>query len=199
MVFTSMLIVFTSCGKSSSPSTAPMIYSPAEFLVPTSTTSEVKNNYSYLDPDGLVPKNLLAKTLDFFDLNKDKINNKNYIVVIDFKQHNSKERFYVIDMQSGHVEKYLTAHGKNSDSSFSGYATVFSNTPNSEMSSQGFYLTAETYEGSHGLSLALDGLSSTNSNARSRSIVIHGASYVTPGPFNRKKLGLSGPRFEILY
>ncbi|HWU45027.1 MAG TPA: murein L,D-transpeptidase catalytic domain family protein, partial [Bdellovibrio sp.] len=35
------------------------------------------------------------------------------------------------------------------------------------------------YDGSHGYSLSLDGLSSTNSNVRSRAIVVHGADYVS--------------------
>jgi hypothetical protein len=100
---------------------------------------------------------------------------------IYFKQHNSKERFYLIDMESGRVEKYLTAHGKNSDPKFTGYSTKFSNTPDTLMSSLGFYKTAESYNGKNGYSLRLDGLSSTNSNARERAIVIHGADYVTPG------------------
>lgn len=157
----------------------------------------INQNYSHLDPEGMVPQNLLAKALDYYDKNNTKIKNKNFIVVIDFKQHNSKERFYIIDMQTGHVEKYLTAHGKNSDPDYDGYATIFSNTPGSEMSSVGFYLTAETYNGSHGLSLALDGLSTTNSNARNRAIVIHGASYVTPG----SKIGRSWgcPALDMRY
>ena len=117
--------------------------------------------------------------------------------IIDFKQHNSKERFYIIDMESGRVESYLTAHGKNSDPDYDGYATKFSNTPDSLMSSLGFYLTAETYYGQNGYSLRLDGLSSTNSNARARAIVIHGADYVKPG----KKIGRSYgcPALEMRY
>jgi hypothetical protein len=100
--------------------------------------------------------------------------------IIDFSQHNSAERLYLIDMVTGAVDKYLVAHGKNSDKDQDGYATVFSNVPDSLMSSQGFYLTAETYNGKHGLSLRLDGLSHTNSKAREREIVIHGAVYVNP-------------------
>jgi len=42
----------------------------------------------------------------------------------------------------------------------------------------GFYLTAELYYGSHGQSMKLDALSSTNSNARSRAIVMHSSNYV---------------------
>lgn len=194
-----MLTVLVSCEQKSDASVSS---ANAETIAetPALTTTPlppINQNYSHLDPDGIVPSALLAKTLDYFDKNKAKISNQNYIVVIDFKQHNSKERFYVIDMQSGQVEKYLTAHGKNSDPDYDGYATIFSNTPGSEMSSLGFYLTAETYEGSHGLSLVLDGLSSTNSNARSRAVVIHGAEYVTPGSLIGRSWGC--PALDMRY
>ncbi len=46
------------------------------------------------------------------------------------------------------------------------------------MSSLGFFLTAEEYIGKHGRSMRLDGLSVSNSKARERAIVIHGAPYV---------------------
>lgn len=138
-------------------------------------------DYSHLDPDGLVPKNLLSEALNFYQQNQAKIQNPKLMGIIDFKAHNSNERFFLIDMQSGFVETYLTAHGKNSDPDFDGYATKFSNVDGSLMSSLGFYLTAESYYGSNGYSLRLDGLSSTNSNARARAIVIHGADYVSPG------------------
>ena len=154
-------------------------------------------DYSHLDPDQLVPKNLLKEAIAYFDSHLEKIKNQRLMGVIDFKQHNSKERFYIIDMESGRVETYLTAHGKNSDPDYDGYATKFSNTPDSLMSSLGFYLTAETYNGQNGYSLRLDGLSSTNSNARARAIVIHGADYVKPG----KKIGRSYgcPALEMRY
>ncbi|MDD4973996.1 MAG: murein L,D-transpeptidase catalytic domain family protein [Bacteriovorax sp.] len=144
-------------------------------------TSVFGSDYSYLDPDHLIPAKLLARALTYFDSHLDKIPNKRFLGLIDFKQHNSHERFYIVDMESGRVEKYLVAHGKNSDPYFTGYAKKFSNTNDSNMSSLGFYLTAETYNGVHGYSLRLDGLSSTNSNARARAIVIHAADYVAPG------------------
>lgn len=135
----------------------------------------------YIDPDHEIPKTLLAKAITYYKSHSKQIRNKRTLGVIDFSQHNSKERFYLIDMVSGKVDRYLVAHGKNSDKNFDGYATAFSNAPSSLMSSQGFYLTGETYSGEHGYSLKLDGLSSTNSNARSRAIVIHPADYVEPG------------------
>ena len=72
----------------------------------------------------------------------------------------------------------VVAHGRNSGSL---YATDFSNRSNSHQSSLGFYLTGETYRGSNGYSLRLDGLEKGfNDNARARAIVIHGAKYANP-------------------
>ncbi|MEA9358188.1 murein L,D-transpeptidase catalytic domain family protein [Bacteriovorax sp. PP10] len=154
-------------------------------------------DYSYLDPDKVVPAKLLQEAVAYYDANLDKIENQRVMGVIDYKQHNSKERFYIIDMESGRVERYLTAHGKNSDPDFDGYATKFSNVPDSNTTSLGFFLTAETYYGKNGYSLRLDGLSSTNSNARERAIVIHGADYVTPGPKIGRSYGC--PAVEMRY
>jgi hypothetical protein len=128
-----------------------------------------------------VPVKMLNEALDYYRLNLNKIKNKDVIAIINFKEHNSKERLFLIDMNTGDVDSYLVAHGKNSDKNFDGYADSFSNNINSLQSSLGFYLTAETYYGDNGFSLRLDGLSTTNSNARDRAIVIHGADYVSPG------------------
>ena len=75
------------------------------------------------------------------------------------------------------ILRILVAHGKNSGEEF---ANRFSNRPKSFQSSLGTYITGETYIGKHGLSLRLDGLDQgINNNVRNRSIVIHGASYVS--------------------
>lgn len=60
-------------------------------------------------------------------------------------------------------------------------------------SSLGVYRTAETYQGKHGYSLRLDGLSpGKNSNARKRAIVVHGADYASPRHLQKfDKLGRS--------
>lgn len=169
----------------------------------TNTTSPqgpvvVNDNFSHLDPENIVPKALLSKALKYYESNPNLVKNKEVIGVIDFSQHSSKERFYIIDMQSGRVETYQTAHGKNSDPDHDGYATLFSNTPGSNMSSQGIYLTSTTYEGGHGYSLLLDGKSTTNSNARSRAIVIHPADYVQAGVKSGRSWGCPAldPRFS---
>jgi hypothetical protein len=152
---------------------------------------------SRLDPDHLVPPNLLLKAYNYYQTNLDKITNQHHMSIIDFKKHNSIERLFVIDMDSGLVEKFLVAHGKNSDPTFSGFASTFSNIAESRMSSLGFYLTAETYSGEHGYSLRLDGLEETNSKARERAIVLHGADYVFPGLKIGRSFGC--PAVEMRY
>lgn len=142
---------------------------------------EVLGKYADLDPSHVVPKSLLNKAILFFDTNKEKIENHRYLSVVDFSRHSGKERFFIVDLSTGKVEPHVVAHGSGSDPSNTGYAKRFSNTSGSNMSSLGYYLTAETYSGKHGLSLRLDGLSSTNSNVRARAVVIHGAAYVSEG------------------
>lgn len=134
-----------------------------------------------VDPTGVVPKALLVDAVAFFDFNKSKIHNRTYLSVVDFSKHSGKKRFFVVNMESGAVDSYVVAHGSNSDPGNTGFATRFSNQEGSNESSLGYYITGETYDGKHGNSLRLDGVSATNSHARARAIVIHGAAYVGEG------------------
>ncbi len=106
------------------------------------------------------------------------IKKKNILTIIDFSKPSSEERLFIIDLENKELKmKSYVAHGKNSGEN---EATSFSNESRSLKSSLGFYLTAETYTGKHGYSLRLDGMEKgINSNARNRSIVIHGADYVS--------------------
>lgn len=108
---------------------------------------------------------------------KDSINLKEQIItVVDFSQPSTKKRFYLINLATEKIiyENYV-AHGQNSGTL---NAEKFSNIPSSHQSSLGFYKTAETYFGKHGLSLKLDGLEKgINHHARDRHIVIHSADY----------------------
>ena len=118
-----------------------------------------------------------AKDVLEFWQNSDILNNFHFITLIDFRLHSATKRMYVLDTENISVEKFLTAHGKNSDRDDDGYATDFSDKLGSKKSSLGFYLTLGTYYGKHGLSLRLKGLSSTNASAYERWIVLHGARY----------------------
>ena len=107
-----------------------------------------------------------------------KLNNDNMLTIADFSLPSSQKRLFVIDMGNLKVlfNTYV-AHGRNSGKE---YANRFSNTPQSNMSSLGFYVTGETYYGEHGLSLRLEGEEEgINDNAKSRAIVIHCADYVS--------------------
>jgi len=156
----------------------------AKFADPDLTNDEQKevlDRYADIDPNGVVPADLLERALVYYDFNHDLLDNDRYLTVIDFAQHSSKKRLYIVDMHDGSLERHVVAHGSGSDPNNDGIATQFSNVANSHKSSLGMYLTAETYSGKWGLSLRLDGLSETNSEARDRAIVMHGASYVANG------------------
>jgi len=119
------------------------------------------------------------KAVSFYERNRAAIPNPRYATLIDFSKRSSQKRLFLFDLSTGSVERRLVSHGKNSDPDDDGYATKFSNVPNSLMSSLGFYYTLATYEGSHGYSLRLKGLESSNDNAEERAIVMHPADYVS--------------------
>ena len=103
-----------------------------------------------------------------------------YWGIINFHLHSKKDRLFVFDVAGEKVSGYLCAHGRGSEgASDDGMADLFSNVDGSNASSLGIYRCAETYQGDHGYSMRLDGLESTNSNARHRAIVVHGADYVS--------------------
>ncbi|RYZ76836.1 MAG: murein L,D-transpeptidase catalytic domain family protein [Proteobacteria bacterium] len=139
----------------------------------------VREKYRSVDPQKIIPTKLIDSALSYFDANKGKIRNQKYLTIVDFSSASKNQRLFVINMADGSVWSGWVAHGSGSDRNNDGVADSFSNAPGSNASSLGYYLTAETYSGKHGLSLKLDGLSSTNSKARSRAIVLHGASYVS--------------------
>jgi len=121
-----------------------------------------------------------------------KLANDRIISICDFSLPSSKKRLFVIDLNNYKVlfNTYV-AHGRNSGTSM---ANNFSNTPESNKSSLGFYETLGTYIGSNGYSLRLEGLEpGINDNANSRAIVIHGADYVSEGLI--KSMGYLGRSF----
>jgi hypothetical protein len=132
-----------------------------------------------IDPQNIIPADLKAETLEYYRANKDKLGNLRYLGVVDFAKHSSIARFYIADTVEGTVKVLHVAHGSGSEPDGDGYATIFSNKPKTHTSSLGFYLTEEIYNGTHGRSMRLHGLSPTNSNAYKRAIVIHSAKYVS--------------------
>lgn len=99
------------------------------------------------------------------------------LAVIDYSLASTQERLWVFDLDNaGLLFHELVAHGRNTGDNM---ATSFSNQLNSRASSLGLFRTADTYKGSNGYSLRMDGLEpGINDRARERAIVMHGAPYV---------------------
>lgn len=119
------------------------------------------------------------------------LSDKHILTVADFDLPSTQKRLWVIDIDARKVLFHsLVAHGKNSGNAL---AETFSNVPESEMSSLGFYVTQGTYTGKHGMSLKLEGMDKNfNSNASKRCVVVHGADYVSEDFIRRNgRLGRS--------
>lgn len=120
-----------------------------------------------------------------------KLNNDNVLSVCDFSLASTQKRLWVIDLERKKVlfNTYV-AHGKNSGGI---YARSFSNKNESHKSSLGFYVTGDTYNGSRGRSLRLNGVDQGyNDAALDRSVVLHGSNFVGEKYVAKtKKLGRS--------
>ncbi|HTM03944.1 MAG TPA: murein L,D-transpeptidase catalytic domain family protein [Vicinamibacterales bacterium] len=100
------------------------------------------------------------------------------LTVIDYSRPSTEPRLWAFDLRTGQLKFHeLVAHGKGSGDNL---AQHFSDDMDSHQSSLGLFVTSDTYIGSNGYSLRLDGLEpGFNSRARERAIVMHGAPYVS--------------------
>jgi hypothetical protein len=110
--------------------------------------------------------------------NAGEVANERLLTVIDYSRASTEPRLWVLDLVRERVIfEELVAHGRGSGEN---YATRFSNAEGSHQTSLGLFRTADTYVGSNGYSLRLDGLEpGVNDRARERAIVMHGAPYVS--------------------
>lgn len=158
---------------------------PAAVIAINAITNNI-NNINYVLYDSLQLQSLGLTKQAFIEgvkgyeilRSSGKLNNDNILTIADFSLSSSQKRLFVIDIENLKVlYNTYVAHGRNSGKE---YANHFSNTPKSNMSSLGFYVTGKTYHGQHGLSLRLEGEEhGFNDNAESRAIVIHCADYVS--------------------
>jgi len=100
------------------------------------------------------------------------------LAVIDYSLPSTEPRLWVFDLARHELLfRELVAHGRNTGEN---HATDFSNRHGSKQSSLGLFTTAGTYHGRNGYSLKLHGLEEgVNHNALDRTIVLHGAWYVS--------------------
>lgn len=108
-----------------------------------------------------------------------KLANTSVLAIVDFSRPSSEKRLFVIDLDNYEILHHTwVAHGRNSGKEM---VTSFSNRLSSFQSSPGFYVTGQTYMGSNGYSLKLQGMEyGINDKAMRRAIVMHGADYVNP-------------------
>ena len=135
-------------------------------------------NVAAVDRSGLSPHVLeLAISAVRCAVNTGELERPKTLTVIDYSLPSTEPRLWVFEVASGRLLfKELVAHGRNTGENM---ATRFSDTPESRQSSIGLFVTDETYVGSNGYSLRLDGLEpGFNGRARERAIVMHGAPYV---------------------
>ncbi len=155
----------------------PVISLLAPHAQAASVGSVDQNVADYHNLQGLSPKALkLGLEAYSFAEKKNKVK-KPLLAIADYTQPSDEKRLYIMDLRKKEVvNKVRVAHGMNSGNR---YATQFSNSPESHETSLGVYTTDITYSGKHGVSLRINGLEKSNSNAYSRSVVMHSAPYMT--------------------
>jgi hypothetical protein len=142
-----------------------------------------------LRDSGLLQNEAYWIAVRFFRSHVKEFKNRKYITIVDYTKASSCRRLYMIDLESGRVQKHFVSHGKNSGML---YATKFSNSFDSYQSSRGFFKTGGKYHGKAGLSLRLHGLQKgINDNALCRGIVMHGGRYASGVSRNGGRLGRS--------
>lgn len=149
---------------------------PEKKSIITSRSLYTRLNLSKL---GLSP-DVFAKAFDGWSklAERHELNKQHLLTILDLTQSSASKRFYIIDMERGIVVfNTYAAHGRNSGEEF---AHSFSNDESSHKTSLGFYITSNTYNGKHGLSMQLKGVEKgINDLAEKRGIVLHGADYVS--------------------
>ena len=100
-----------------------------------------------LDPRSQVRKELMDRAMAALDIHDHRITRRDRMYLVDFKKFSGDERLYEVDLEGGTITLMRTSHGRGSDPAHTGFATSFSNTPDSHMSSVGSYVTAGASHG----------------------------------------------------
>jgi L,D-transpeptidase catalytic domain len=125
------------------------------------------------------PPALFSRALAALERHGQLIRARDFVGIVDFGVASHRSRFHLVDVAGGRTTSFLVAHGRGSDPANVGWVQRFSNRPGSDASSDGSYVTGETYFGRHGRSRHLEGLDPENDQAARRAIVIHSAAYVS--------------------
>lgn len=157
------------------------VISRRHFLAALGSIALVRPGHAALASPGSPPMSLLEQALGALERYSQFGPERDVVGVVDFSAPSAAARFHVVDLLAGTSRSILVAHGRGSDPEHSGWVQRFSNSPGSNASSAGAYLTEGIYQGRHGSSRQLRGLEPSNSNAAQRGLVIHAADYVSYG------------------
>ncbi|MDE1712669.1 murein L,D-transpeptidase catalytic domain-containing protein [Chromobacterium amazonense] len=104
-----------------------------------------------------------------------------YWAVVDYGLPSTEPRFFVFDTLEGSVQRFLVAHGCGGNPDANRLLVgEFSDEPGSNATCLGVCRASDTFFGSHGLSLRLDGMETRNTHMRERNLAMYGADYVAP-------------------
>jgi hypothetical protein len=143
---------------------------------------------------------LLSRAKQEYREQRNKLGNRRYLTIVDYRKSILQDRLYVYDLQ----EKEVVLSSRVSHAFRSGllYPTRFSNVDGSEQS----FITAEAYQGKWGYAMRIDGINSTNSNSRARNVVFHpgyswsAACYMTAPEVNERLINLiKGKSLVVVY
>jgi hypothetical protein len=142
-----------------------------------------------------VPQAPLKQAMSFYFRNKTKFaRNERYISIADYSQHSSRNRFYLLDMQTGQTIATQVSHGGGDgrgDPNHDGYLDrcTHPNGSRKNMTRAGFFRMSGFYKSSkdwpavsgRNNGLRMEGLSTPNRNALSDAVVMHEAHYNRSG------------------
>lgn len=192
--------VLTGCASAPRPAPIARVVLPADpNFAPAPITPVQVAVRPPLDPSGLVRPELMGRAMAALDIHHRRIPLRDRMYLVDFTRFSGEPRLYEVNLESGRVEAFRTSHGRGSDPAHSGFAERFSNERDSHMSSLGSFVTAGPNWGpQQGPNVLLDGLEYSNSAARERAIIVHGADYAEPEFLEREgKLGRSYGCFSL--
>jgi hypothetical protein len=171
---------------------APAVDLPAAPVAPRRVFARPVTSPRVVRPD------LMRRAIASLDAHSARLGARDRMAIVDFAAPSAQPRLHLVNLTDGRSTSLLVAHGKGSDPRHTGWLQRFSNVDGSEASCEGAFLTSDYYVGKHGRSQRLIGLDSTNSNALSRAIVVHGAWYSNPDMLKtRGMLGRSQGCFAV--
>lgn len=147
---------------------------------------------------------LLKRAKQEYKQQLNRLANKRYLTIVDYRKSLLQDRLYVYDLQRQEV--ILSSRVSHAFRSGLLYPTKFSNVNGSEQSCYGNFITGEAYQGEWGYAMRLDGISNTNTNARARAVVVHpgytwsAACFMTAPEVNERLINLiKGKSLVVVY